>query len=40
MLTITVENIGSAGAEVPLTVKFDGGEITKRLVVRGKRQMA
>ena len=36
MLTITVENIGSAGAEVPLTVKFDGGEITKRLVVRGK----
>jgi hypothetical protein len=36
MLTITVENTGSAGAEVPLTVKFDGGEITKRLVVRGK----
>jgi hypothetical protein len=36
MLTITVENMGSAGAEVPLTVKFDGGEITKRLVVRGK----
>src|SRR5579863_2864965 len=36
MLTITVENLGAAGAEVPVTVKFDGGEITKRLVVRGK----
>jgi len=36
MLTITVANSGTAGAEVPLTVKFAGGEITKRLVVRGK----
>ena len=36
LLTITVENLGTAGAEVPLTVKFAGGEITKRLVVRGK----
>src|SRR5258708_8364495 len=36
MLTITVANSGMAGAEVPLTVKFAGGEITKRLVVRGK----
>ncbi|MGO8797214.1 MAG: M1 family aminopeptidase [Candidatus Sulfotelmatobacter sp.] len=36
MVTITVENIGTAGAEVPLTVKFAGGEIAKRLVVRGK----
>jgi aminopeptidase N len=36
MVTITVENLGAAGAEVPLTVKFSGGEITKRLVVRGK----
>ena len=36
MLTITVENLGAAGAEVPLTVKFDGGEVMKRLVVRGK----
>jgi hypothetical protein len=34
--TITVENLGQAGAEVPLIVKFAGGEITKRLVVRGK----
>jgi hypothetical protein len=36
MLTITVANLGGAGAEVPLTVKFAGGEVTKRLVVRGK----
>jgi hypothetical protein len=36
LLTITVENLGGAGAEVPLTVKFAGGEVTKRLVVRGK----
>jgi len=36
MLTITVANSGRAGAEVPLIVKFAGGEVTKRLVVRGK----
>jgi hypothetical protein len=36
IVTITVNNLGAAGAEVPLTVKFAGGEITKRLVVRGK----
>jgi hypothetical protein len=36
MLTITVANQGAAGAEVPVTVKFAGGEVTQRLVVRGK----
>ena len=36
MLTITVDNLGAAGAEVPLTVKYAGGEVTQRLVVRGK----
>jgi Peptidase family M1 domain len=36
VLTITVNNTGAAGAEVPLTVKFAGGEVSKRLVVRGK----
>jgi hypothetical protein len=36
VLTITVDNLGAAGAEVPLTVKFSGGEVTQRLVVRGK----
>jgi Peptidase family M1 domain len=35
MVTITVENSGLAGAEVPLTVKFAGGQVTQRLVVRG-----
>jgi hypothetical protein len=36
MLTITIDNLGAAGAEVPVTVKFEGGEITKRLMVRSK----
>jgi aminopeptidase N len=36
MLTITVDNLGFAGAEVPIVVKFAGGELTKRLEVRGK----
>jgi hypothetical protein len=36
LLTITIRNLGAAGAEVPLTVKFAGGETTKRLIVRGK----
>jgi len=36
MVTITVANSGGPGAEVPLTVKFAGGEVTKPLVVRGK----
>ncbi len=35
LLTVTVANLGRAGAEVPLTVKFAGGEITKRVEVRG-----
>jgi hypothetical protein len=36
MVTITVDNLGASGAEVPLTVKFAGGEITKHLIVGGK----
>ncbi len=36
VLTITVSNLGAAGAEVPVTVKFAGGEVTERLVVGGK----
>jgi hypothetical protein len=35
LLTVTVANLGRAGAEVPITVKFAGGEITKRVEVRG-----
>jgi hypothetical protein len=36
MLTITVENLGTAGAEVPLKVKFASGEISKQLEVRAR----
>jgi hypothetical protein len=36
MLTITLDNLGSAGAEVPVIVKFNGGEIMKRLEVHVK----
>jgi hypothetical protein len=36
MVTVTVENMGVAGAEVPVIVKFAGGEMMKPLVVRGK----
>lgn len=36
MVTITIGNLGWAGAEVPVTVKFATGEIATRLEVRGK----
>jgi hypothetical protein len=36
LVTITIENLGNAGAEVPVTLEFDGGEIRRRLEVRGK----
>jgi len=36
LITITVENSGMAGAEVPVTVRFDGGELTERVEVRAK----
>lgn len=36
LVTVTVENLGSAGAEVPVTVRFEGGELTQRVEVRGK----
>jgi hypothetical protein len=36
MVTISVDNLGTAGAEVPITVKFAGGDTTKRLEVRAK----
>jgi hypothetical protein len=35
-VTVTIENLGNAGAEVPFTVLFDGGEITNRIEVRAK----
>ncbi|MGD0792897.1 MAG: hypothetical protein ABR920_14115 [Terriglobales bacterium] len=35
-ITVTLENLGNAGAEVPFTVLFEGGEITKWIEVRAK----
>jgi hypothetical protein len=36
MVTILVENLGDAGAEVPVTVHMTTGEATDRLIVPGK----
>jgi hypothetical protein len=36
LVTVTLENLGSAGAEVPLKIQFEGGEMTQRVEVRGK----
>jgi len=36
VVTITIEDLGAAGAEVPVTLKLQGGVITKRLLVPGK----
>jgi len=38
MLTITIDNLGTAGAEVPIIVRFKGGEVMKRLEVRAKNK--
>ena len=35
-ITVTLENRGNAGAEVPFTIIYEGGEITKRIEVRAK----
>jgi hypothetical protein len=40
MVTVTVDNLGTAGAEVPVIVKFAGGEVVKRLEVRAKSKAA
>lgn len=37
-ITVTLENLGNAGAEVPFTVIFEGGEITKRIEVRARSE--
>jgi len=36
LVTIEVENQGSAGAEVPVVLGYEGGEIRKRMEVRAK----
>ena len=40
MLTITLNNLGTAGAEVPIIIKFAGGEIMRRLEVQAKNKAA
>jgi hypothetical protein len=36
LLTVTIENLGGAGAEVPFTIRFATGEVTRRIEVRAK----
>lgn len=36
LITVRIENLGNAGAEVPVTVRFEGGETTERVEVRAK----
>ena len=36
MVTVTLENSGNAGAEVPFTVRCGGSEVSRRLEVRAK----
>lgn len=40
VLTISVENLGTAGADVPITLRMQEGEVTKRLEVRAKSRAA
>ncbi len=39
VVTVTVENPGDVGAEVPLTMRIEGGEIVKRLEVHAKAKV-
>jgi hypothetical protein len=36
MVTVTVENLGGAGAEVPVTLHMQTGEASERLLIRGR----
>ena len=38
LVTITLDNLGTAGAEVPVIIKFVGGEMMRRLLVQGKNK--
>jgi hypothetical protein len=40
MVTVTIENLGEAGAEVPVILRMESGEIIKRLEVRAKSKAA
>ncbi len=36
LVTVTIKNLGAAGAEVPVIARFDGGETSEHVEVRGK----
>jgi hypothetical protein len=36
VVTVTIENLGDAGAEVPVTLRMEQGQVTERLTVRAK----
>jgi hypothetical protein len=36
IVAVTIENLGAAGAEVPFTIRFGDGQITRRIEVRAK----
>ena len=38
LTSVTIENLGNAGAEVPVTIHGPSGDITERLIVKGKSQ--
>ncbi len=40
MVTVTVENLGDAGAEVPVILHMENGEATQKVVVPGKSKAA
>jgi hypothetical protein len=40
MVTVTIENVGDAGAEVPVTLRMEDGEVTRRIEVRAKSKAA
>jgi hypothetical protein len=40
IVTVTIENLGQAGAEVPVSLRMQGGEVTKRLEVDAKSKAA
>jgi hypothetical protein len=40
VVTIAIENLGDAGAEVPVTLRMESGEVTKRLEVHAKSKAA
>ena len=40
LVTVTVENLGGAGAKVPVTLRTDTEEISKRLEVHAKSKVS